>query len=115
MKKQSIIKRPLRALFSNVDQITCDQLLASNILRDVLKVEVPKAIEIAMVNKKTFASIFEINSSASYVEIHKNYWADALDTCIRWYIEDDTEDYEFCRHMARMVETLRSGTSTLKK
>jgi hypothetical protein len=105
MKKQQ--RKTVRAIFDNAEQLTLEQLEDSDILKVLLKVEVPKAIEDAMINKKTFASIFEINSSNNFIEIHKNYWADALSTCLHWYINDGEEDYEKCSNITKLIETLR--------
>ena len=105
MKKQQ--RKTVRAIFDNAEQLTQDEIEDSDVLKLLLKVEVPKAIEDAMIHKKTFASIFEINSSNNFIEIHKNYWADALSTCLHWYINDGEEDYEKCSHLTQLIEALR--------
>jgi poly(A) polymerase Pap1 len=105
MKKQQ--RKTVRAIFEDAEQLTLDQLQESNILKLLLKAEVPNAIEYAIIHKKTFASIFEINSSNNFIEIHKNYWADALSTCLHWYINDGEEDYEKCSHLTKLIESLR--------
>jgi hypothetical protein len=98
--------RPARAIFENVSALAAKDIEASNILKGLLKVEVPKAIEYAIENKKTFASIFEINDSNSYIELHKNQWIFALETCILFYVEE--EDYEACNKMTKLIESIRS-------
>jgi hypothetical protein len=95
--------RPPRAIFENIGTLTAQDIEASNILKGLLKVEVPKAIEYAIQNKKTFASIFEINDSNSYIELHKNQWISALETCILFYVEE--EDYEACNKMTKLIES----------
>jgi len=45
--------RPARAIFENVSALAAKDIEASNILKGLLKVEVPKAIEYAIENKKT--------------------------------------------------------------
>jgi hypothetical protein len=98
--------RPPRAIFEKIGTLTAQDIEASNILKGLLKVEVPKAIEYAIQNKKTFASIFEINDSNSYIELHKNQWISALETCILFYVEE--EDYESCNKMTKLIESIRS-------
>ena len=98
--------RPVRAIFENVSSLQAQDIEASSILRDLLKVEAPKAIEYAIQNKKTFASIFEINDSNSYIELHKNQWILALETCILFYVEQ--EDYEACNKMTKLIESIKT-------
>ena len=98
--------RPARAIFENVSALAAKDIEASNILKGLLKVEVPKAIEYAIQNKKTFASIFEINDSNSYIELHKNQWISALETCILFYVEE--EDYEACNKMTKLIDSIKS-------
>jgi hypothetical protein len=98
--------RPPRAIFENIGTLSAQDIEASNILKGLLKVEVPKAIEYAIQNKKTFASIFEINDSNSYIELHKNQWVSALETCILFYVEE--EDYEACNRMTKLIDLIRS-------
>lgn len=102
-------RKTIRAIFDGLDQLTSEQIKKSDILKSLLKNEVPKAIEDALANKKTFASIFEINSSNNYVELHKHYWVDALTVCLNWYIEDPAEDYEMCIRISKMIETLKNS------
>ena len=98
--------RPVRAIFENVGGLSAQEIESSNVLKDLLKIEVPKAIEYAIKNKKTFASIFEINDSNSYIELHKNQWIFALETCILFYVEE--EDYEACNKMTKLIESIKS-------
>ena len=71
----------------------------------IKKKEVPASIEYAIENKKTFASIFEINDSNCYIELHKNQWIQALETCILFYIEE--EDYEACNKITKLIEKIK--------
>jgi hypothetical protein len=105
MKKTQ--RKTVRAIFDNAEELSFEDIKDSNILKTLLKQEVPKAIEDAMVNKKTFASIFEINTTNNFIEIHKNYWADCLSVCLHWYLEDGKEDYETCNHISKLIETLK--------
>jgi len=98
--------RPARAIFENIGTLSAQEIESSNILKDLLKVEVPRAIQYAIENKKTFASIFEVNDSNSYIELHKNQWIFALETCILFYVEQ--EDYESCNKMTKLIESIKS-------
>jgi len=105
MKKKQ--KEIVKAIFDNLDQLTKEDIISSQMFKDVLKIHVPKAIEEAIVNKKTFATVFEINSTSSFVDIHKNYWTDSLSVCLNWHLEDGSEDYETCSHISKMIESLK--------
>lgn len=98
--------RAPRAIFENIASLTAQDIEKSDILKGLLKVEVPKAIEYAIENKKTFASIFEINDSNSYIELHKNQWIQALETCILFYVEE--EDYEACNKMTKLIDQIKN-------
>jgi hypothetical protein len=98
--------KPARAIFENIGALSAQEIESSNILKDLLKVEVPRAIQYAIENKKTFASIFEVNDSNSYIELHKNQWIFALETCILFYVEQ--EDYESCNKMTKLIESIKS-------
>ena len=98
--------RPPRAVFENINALKAEDIQNSEILKTLLKKEVPKSIEYAIENKKTFASIFEINDSNCYIELHRNQWIQALETCILFHIED--EDYESCNKITKLMEKIRN-------
>ena len=99
------MRKPVRALFDNLDQLTSEQISKSDILKQLVKKHVPLAIEEAAVDKKIYASLFEINDSGQYVEVHKNNWIQALETCLVWYVED--EDYEMCTHIKNLIHSIQ--------
>lgn len=98
-------KRAARALFENIDELTSESLQQSEIFKNLIKEQVPKAIEESFKAKKIFAAIFEINNTTNYVEIHRNHWIQALESCLIWYIED--EDYEACNKIKNLVKALQ--------
>jgi hypothetical protein len=99
------MKRPVRALFENPQDLRAEDVAQSGILKDLLKNHVPLAIENAIVKKKIYASVFEINDSKQFIEIHKNNWVQALETCLVWYVED--EDYEMCNHIKNLIYAIQ--------
>ena len=106
------MKRPIRALFDNPELLKSEDVAKSEILRDLLKSHVPLAIENAIIKKKIYASIFEINDSNQFIEIHKNNWVQALETCLVWYVED--EDYEMCNHIKNLIFTIQDNKKANK-
>ena len=97
--------RPPRAVFENIHALKAHDIQSSDILKTLIKNEVPKSIEYALENRKTFASIFEINDSNCFIELHKNQWVQALETCIIFYIED--EDYESCNKITKLIDRVK--------
>lgn len=106
------MRKPVRALFDNLDELTPDQISKSDILKELIKKHAPLAIEEAIVDKKIYASLFEINDSGQYIEVHKNQWVQALETCLLWYVED--ENYEMCTHIKNLVQTIQDKSKTSK-
>jgi hypothetical protein len=106
------MRRPVRALFENPRDARAEEVAKSEILKDLLKTHVPLAIENALVKKKIYASIFEINDSKQFIEIHKNNWVQALETCLIWYVED--EDYEVCNHIKNLIFSIQDKVKVNK-
>lgn len=106
------MRKPVRALFDNLDQLTSEQIAKSDILKSLVKKHVPSAIEEAIVEKKIYASLFEINDSGQYIEVHKNHWVQALETCLVWYVED--ENYEMCTHIKNIIQAIQEKPKTGK-
>jgi transcription antitermination factor NusA-like protein len=100
-------KRPVRALFGDTKNLTAEDISQSEILKTLLKVEVPKSISQAVKEKKLYAPIFEINSSAHYIEIHRRDWIAALETCVVFHVEN--EDYERCTEINALIKEIRDG------
>lgn len=110
-------RRTVRAIFDQPEYLKAEDVSNSEILKSLLKVHVPNSIEDAIVNNKVYACVFEINDTAHYIEIHKNQWEDALETCLVWYVEE--ENYEMCTHIKNMIQSIKDKkqkrVSTKKK
>lgn len=105
-------KRIARALFENLSEVSKESLLESESFKKLIKDQAPNAIEEAYKGKKVFASLFEINTSGNFIEIHRNYWIQALESCLIWYIED--EDYETCNNIKNLVKELQTKQRRFK-
>jgi hypothetical protein len=103
------MRKIVRALFDRVDDLTAEDVAKSGILKDLLKTHIPPSIETAIVGKKIYAPIFEINDSGYYVEIHKHHWVQSLETCLVWYVED--EDYEMCNHIKNLIQSIQEKSA----
>lgn len=104
MSKYVMNKRPFRVNFENLSDMRSEDLIESETLVKVLKTEVPKAINKAIKEKKTYATVFEINSFGVFVEIHKKDWINAINSCISLHAKD--EDYEACGELTKTLEAI---------
>ena len=110
------MRKTVRALFDNVHNLPVENIAQSQVLKDLLKKHIPLSIENAIVANKVYATVFEINDSANYIEIHKNNWIQALETCLVWYVEE--EDYEMCTHIKNLILAIqekKTNKLTIKK
>lgn len=93
-----------RAFFDNPGKLLPEQVSKSEVLKQLLKNIVVNSITYSLKNNKVYARIFEINDSGCHIEIHKNHWINALDTCLIWYIED--ENFEMCTNIKNLINDI---------
>lgn len=105
MSKKRENKRKVRAVFEGLDKLSSEEIMNSETLKELLKTQVPNAINIAMTERKIFASLFEINSTSNFIEIHRNQWVAALETVVMWHVE--SEDYEKCHEINELIKTVK--------
>jgi len=105
-------KRPVKAMFPDIHELSSDQIASSGILKDLLKTEVPKAISSAHKEKKIYASVFEINNTGYFIEIHKKDWVSALETCVVFNVEH--EDYATCAEITDLINQIKSNQKSPK-
>ena len=105
--------KPVRALFpSDIKNLSAEDIASSSILKELLRVEVPKAIMQAFKDKKLYAPIFEINASSHFIEIHKKDWLTVLETCVIFNV--DIENYETCSEINNMIKEIREAVKSPK-
>lgn len=103
-----------KAVFEPWDGFTAEDLLDTPALVHLVKKETPLAIKDAFANKKTFATLFQINHSENYIDIPKSYWIPALEECIKYLIEE--QRYEECGNLKELIDSIKKGTKrTVKK
>lgn len=98
-------KKNVRAIFEGLDQLTAEDIQKSDILKNMLILHVPQSVEYALENNKIFATVFEINNSGEFIEIHKNFWIPALETIVLWLVE--IEDYERCTEIHGLIKSIK--------
>ena len=106
------IRKVVRAIFDNLEEMTAEDIASSEILKKLLSDNLPPCIKRAHALGSTYASIFEINASESYVEIHKSQWIPALETVISWHSDENVQDYEKCAELAKLIEEIKAEKKT---
>lgn len=102
-----------RALFEPLEGIRTSDLIDNEALMVLIKKETPEAIKEAFDNKKTFATLFEINGLGLYLDIPKQYWIPALEQCIAFNLEE--EKFEDCIPIKNLIDKIRKPSSTIAK
>lgn len=109
MSKREIPK----AFFEPLEDIQASDLLDNEALLNMIKVETPLAIEEAFRNKKTFASLFEINGMGLYIDIPRPSWVAALEQCINFKLEE--EKFEDCIKLRDLIEEIKKPIKRIPK
>jgi len=102
-------RKTVRAFFENIEQMSSDDIAKLDTLKHLLGESLPDSIERAHKTNLTYASVFEINTSESYLEIHKSQWVKALETLISWYSHESVQDYEKCAEISKLIESIKTG------
>ena len=102
-----------RSFFEPLEAIQASDLLENDSLLDLVKNETPLAIEEAFRNKKTFATLFEINGIELYIDIPKQYWIPALEQCISFKLTE--EKFEDCIKLRDLIEEIRKPIKKIPK
>lgn len=96
-----------RALFEPLNGVQASDLIDNPPLLNLIKTETPPAIEEAFRAKKTFATIFEVNTTGYYVDIPRMYWIPALEQCIKLHLVD--EKYEECLKLNNLIDEIKQS------
>ena len=102
-----------RAFFEPLEDIQTSDLLENDSLIELVKKEAPLAIEEAFRNKKTFATLFEINGIGLFLDIPKHYWVAALEQCINFKLTE--EKFEDCIKLRDLIEEIKKPIKKIPK
>lgn len=102
-----------RAMFETLEGLQTSDLIHNEAFLNLIKAETPLAIKEAFDNKKTFATLFEINELDLFLDIPKTYFIPALEQCIAFKLEE--EKFEECIPIKELIEQIRKGTKTIAK
>ena len=103
-----------RAIF-DIQALNTAELLENPAFINLLKKETVSAIQAAFANKKTFATLFEINRTGMYIDIPKQYWIPALEECINYLLEDGDEKFEECLAIKKLIDDIKTPVRTVNK
>lgn len=109
------VRKVIRAIFDNLDQMSAEDIAESEILKNLLSENLPNSIRRAHSTKQEYATIFEINASECYVEIHRSQWVNALQTIISWHSDEKVQDYEKCVELRKLIEAITVINTTSKE
>jgi len=102
-KKVSRRQIPILNIYP-IDGVPPEVISESLQLMSFIYTETPKAVEEAIRTKKQVATLFQVNSQDAYLEIKKEDWGKAIDTCIAYYSEK--EKYEVCSKLQDIKERI---------
>jgi hypothetical protein len=100
------MRKVVRAVFDNPHDISTESVAKSEELKKLIKSQLPEVIKLALDHNKQYASVFEINDSNVYLEVHKKNWVQALETCSLWYVEE--ENYEMCASIKELILQIKN-------
>ena len=104
---------PIRAMFDGVHQLTTEDIIKSDPFKLLLKEKTSHIIEEAHKTNSVFATIFEINDSGCFIELHRNDWPNALEAVVAMYVEE--EDYDTCGKITALIHDIKDKHKRLSK
>jgi hypothetical protein len=104
---------PIRAIFDGVHDLKTEDVVKSAPFKLLLKEKTPQIIEESYKANSVFATLFEINDSGCFIELHRNDWINALEACIAMYVED--EDYNTCGKITALIHEIKDKHKRLAK
>ena len=95
-KKKESRKIPSLNIYP-IEGVSSKIIVESEPIVDFIYVETVNAIKEAISDRKSSATLFQINGQDFFVEIEKSDWKTALDKCITYY--SNKEKYEICTEL----------------
>lgn len=106
MAKKSTRRVPMMVLNivgegkADIDIICNNEVFAGAVFKETVE-----SIKDALSRKKSTAVLFELNKSDYYIEISKDQWKQALQTCLDRLIVD--EKYEECNEIKIIMDKIK--------
>lgn len=93
-KRASRREIPILTITASNELATIEAISESPDFITFLHTETPKAIKEAIRTRKQVATLFEVGSENSFIELKKIEWEVAIDACIAY--QSKVEKYELC-------------------
>lgn len=107
MAKKSVRTIPTMILNINGEgKVDIDLLCNNEVFTSAVFKETVEGIKDAIKNNKKTAILFELDKSEYFVEIDKNDWKQALQSCIDKFINDG-EQYENCIPIKNLIDKIK--------
>lgn len=106
MAKKSTRRVPMMVLNivgegkADINVICDNEVFAAAVYKETVE-----SIKDALSSRKQTAVLFELNKSDYYIEISKDQWKQALQTCIDRFVE--TEQYEECSKIKILIDKIK--------
>ena len=96
--------RVVPKMMVDLNQITSADLVESPTFQESVFHETFNGIKNAVVNKKTEAHLFEINTSGTIVILEQDKWVPALESIIKFHADKD--NFEMCIEIKELQDKL---------
>jgi uncharacterized protein (UPF0303 family) len=103
-KKTRII--PKMVLTINGDgEVDVNSIINNDVFSKAVYQETLAGINDAINNKRKTAVLFTISNTEMLVELNKQQWIPALESCLKWFEKD--EQYEMCIDIKTLIDKIK--------
>lgn len=96
-----------------VDENITDFILESEEVQKFIFENTPAGILDALSKRKNTAQLFRLNNTEEYIELSKDQWVNAIDSCIKYY--EKQEKFEKCANLTTLRSKIKTRKSTKLK
>ena len=93
-----------------IDENVTDFILESEEVQRFIYEHTPAGISDALSKRKTIAQLFRLNNTEEYIELSKDQWVSAIDSCIKYY--EKQEKFEKCANLTTLRSKIKTRKST---
>ena len=105
MAKQTRIIPTMMLTINGDGEINVDTIINNDVFVKAVYLETFAGIKDAIVNKKKTAILFTIGRADYFIELNKDQWKDALQSCIAVFEKE--EQYEKCIEVNELISKIK--------
>ena len=105
MAKQTRIIPTMMLTINGDGEVDIDAIINNDIFSKAVYLETFAGIKDAIVNKKKTAVLFTIGRTDYFIELNKDQWKNALQSCITIFEKD--EQYEKCIEVSELISKIK--------